>query len=71
MAYDVATKVNHDQIILFIVHVDYVIVPEVYHDQTIVFMVHVDCGVLSEIYCYQTFIICSPRGLSHCLRRKS
>ena len=45
LAYDVIAKVDHDQMILFVVHVD----PEVYYDDTIVSIVHVDCG-LSEFF---------------------
>ena len=32
VASGVVAKVSHDQIILFVVHVDYFIVPEVYQD---------------------------------------
>ena len=47
MNHDVVAKVNHDQTILFIVHVDYVIVFEDFRDQDDVFdsYVYQDVGV--------------------------
>ena len=53
--YGVISEVFHDQMMLFVIRVDYVIIfPEVYHDQTMVFVVHVNCGVFSDIFMFIT-----------------